>query len=178
LRHSTVADVNAAPQTSSPGHLDAAALFRAHGRFVARMLHRSGVTASDVDDLVQDAFLVAHRRGGFDTGPAKPTTWLAQIALRIAANYRRRRKPASAPLEDRDVQGGIEADSNAPTRRAQDALWKLDEGKRLVFMLFELEGVPCDEIATALGIPVGTVYSRLTAARKAFVAAVREETTP
>jgi RNA polymerase sigma-70 factor, ECF subfamily len=167
-----------AAQTSQPAHMDAATLFRAHAGFVARMLHRAGVARRDLDDLVQDTFLVAHRRGGFEPGPAKPTTWLAQIALNLAANYRRRRRPTSEAIDDHAVQGGVSADAGSAARRAQAALWSLDEGKRLVFMLFELEGVGCDEIAASLGIPVGTVYSRLSAARASFVAAVQEKQGP
>lgn len=159
--------------------MDAAALFRAHGRFVARMLHRAGVPRDELDDQVQEAFLVVHRHGGFVPGAAKPTTWLAQIALRIAANHRRKRRAAPCdPTEGERIQGGFAADTGAALDRAQAALWALDEGKRLVFMLFELEGVPCDEIAAALTIPVGTVYSRLTAARTAFVAAMTESVKP
>ncbi|MBC8073754.1 MAG: RNA polymerase sigma factor [Deltaproteobacteria bacterium] len=159
--------------------LGAAALFRAHARFVARMLHRAGVSQPELDDLVQEVFLVAHRRGGFDPGRAKPTTWLAQIALRIAANHRRRhQRRGSDALVDERMRSGATADAAMPAARAQAALWRLDEDKRLVFMLFELEGVPCDEIAATLGIPVGTVYSRLSAARAAFIAAVEGEARP
>lgn len=172
--------MSAAPQpTIESAPTDAAALFRAHGRFVARILHRAGVPKDELEDLVQDAFLVVHRHRGFVPGPAKPTTWLAQIALRIAANHRRKRRAVPCdPAEGEQVQGGLAADSGATLERAQAALWSLDEGKRLVFMLFELEGVPCDEIAASLAIPVGTVYSRLTAARAAFVAAMTDSVKP
>lgn len=166
------------PVADERARLDAADLFRAHARFVARMLHRAGIARDELDDLVQEVFLVAHRKGGFDPGPAKPTTWLAQIALRIAANHRRRKRPESGALVDDLVRGGATADAAMAAARAQAALWRLDEDKRLVFMLFELEGVACDEIAATLGIPVGTVYSRLSAARAAFVAAVEGESRP
>lgn len=166
------------PAVDERARLDAAALFRAHARFVARMLHRAGVANAELDDLVQEVFLVAHRKGGFDPGRAKPTTWLAQIALRIAANHRRRRRTAPGELVDDRMRGGATADAAMAAARAQEALWRLDEDKRLVFMLFELEGVPCDEIAATLGIPIGTVYSRLSLARAAFVAAVEGESRP
>jgi len=53
-------------------------------------------------------------------------------------------------------------------RHLQAALDTMEPGHRAVFILFELEGEPCDSIAAGLGLPVGTVYSRLHAARRAF----------
>jgi RNA polymerase sigma-70 factor (ECF subfamily) len=55
--------------------------------------------------------------------------------------------------------------------RVRTALEVLEVGHRAVFVLFELQGEPCDEIAAGLGIPVGTVYSRLHKARKQFTEA-------
>jgi RNA polymerase sigma-70 factor (ECF subfamily) len=52
--------------------------------------------------------------------------------------------------------------------RVQEALATLDEDKAAVFILFELEGESCEAIAAGLGVPVGTVYSRLHTARKQF----------
>ena len=56
-------------------------------------------------------------------------------------------------------------------QRVQSALATLDEDKRAVFVLFELEGESCESIAKGLEIPVGTVYSRLHSARKDFTKA-------
>ena len=53
-------------------------------------------------------------------------------------------------------------------RRLQSALNEMDEPHRAVFILFELEGESCEAIAAGLGVPVGTVHSRLHSARKAF----------
>ena len=159
--------------------LDAAALFRAHAGFVARLLFRAGVARRDLDDLVQDVFLVAHRRGGFVEREAKPTTWLAEVALRLAANYRRKRR--AEPADDAAVQvvrSGDRAEDGTVLTRAQEALWALDEPRRLVFVLYELEGVAGEEIAASLGVPVGTVYSRLHAARRQFRAVLEGEAPP
>ncbi|MEM9456623.1 MAG: sigma-70 family RNA polymerase sigma factor [Myxococcota bacterium] len=156
--------------------IDAGALFRRHAGFVANFLSRLGVERCDLDDVVQEVFMVAHRRGGFAPGPARPTTWLADIALKVNANRMRRRRrarvqaqgevveraedPAASPAEVIDHQRSID--------RVQQALDTLDEDRRAVFVLFELEGESCDAIAAGLGIPVGTVYSRLHAARRKF----------
>lgn len=157
-------------------HLDAEALYRAHADFVARFLLRLGVQGQDVADHLQEVFLVAHRRGGFIVGPAKPTTWLAEIAFRVASD---RRKKTKRKLEDADTESialaaaagatpGDTAEARQALDRVQRALDALTVDKRAVFVLFELEGESCDAIARVLGIPVGTVYSRLHAARREF----------
>lgn len=156
--------------------LDAAALFRAHAAFVARILARSGVAQRDLEDLVQEVFLVAHRRGGFVVETAKPTTWLARIALGLAANHRRKNRPVPTdPRRADDLRGSESADAGEVRRRVQFALGSMSEGKRLVFMLYELEGVSGDDIAASLQIPVGTVWSRLFSARREFTSAIESE---
>src|SRR5690348_4984375 len=72
------------------GHLTSADLFRQFAPFVASFLIRMGVSRSDLDDVMQEVFLVAHRLGGYTPGPAKPTTYLANIALRAATSHRRK----------------------------------------------------------------------------------------
>jgi RNA polymerase sigma-70 factor (ECF subfamily) len=168
-------EVDVAPAAASP-RMGAADLFRAHAGFVAGFLSRMGAAAVDLDDLTQEVFLVAHRRGGYEPGPARPTTWLAEIALRVLATYRRskRRKPSSNGME-LDALEGHDAgpDEVVAARRSlsrvQACLEGLDEQHRAVFVLFELEGEPCASIAAALDLPVGTVYSRLHNARKKFL---------
>lgn len=64
---------------------------------------------------------------------------------------------------------GEQAETAEALRRVQQALEVLDEAKRAVFILFELEGESCEAIAAGLNIPVGTVYSRLHKARKLFM---------
>src|SRR5436190_1489209 len=143
-------------------HLDAEALYRAHADFVARFLLRLGVQGQDVPDLLQEVFLVAHRRGGFIMGAAKPTTWLAEIAFRVASDRRKKtkRKPedadtdAIALLPSGGATIGDTAEARQALARVQRALDTLTPDKRVVFILFELEGESCDAIARGLGIPV------------------------
>lgn len=163
------------PDVPAAEILDAATLFRDHAQFVARFLTRQGVMERDVDDLVQEVFLTAHRRGGFAPGPARPTTWLAEIAVRVASTARRTRRRRPEEPDDEAVGavvGGADPARTAEARqsldRVQRALDQLDDEKRAVFVLFELEGEGCDSIAAGLGVPTGTVYSRLHAARRAF----------
>lgn len=156
--------------------LDAQTLFRAHAGFVASFLLHLGTPRSEVDDLVQEVFLVAHRKGGYVPGAGLPRTWLAAIGLRLASNHRRargrRREEADpAALEGAAAHGdpAMAADVRRSLARVQRALERLDLPHRAVFVLFELEGESCEHIAQALEVPVGTVYSRLHTARRKFL---------
>jgi RNA polymerase sigma-70 factor (ECF subfamily) len=163
---------------AQPRHHDAASLFRQHATFVANFLHRLGVGPTELDDLVQEVFLVAHRRGGFvEDGRARPTTWLAEISIRVASVARRsRRRSREQPdqesvldAQSRDIDPARAFENQQALDRVQSALATLDDDRRAIFILFELEGESCAAIAAAFNIPVGTVYSRLHKARKLFM---------
>jgi RNA polymerase sigma-70 factor, ECF subfamily len=168
---------------STEGHLDSAELFRRYASFVANFLARMGVPRSDLDDLVQDVFLIAHRNNGYDPGPAKPTTYLAAIAFRAATTHRRKGKTRSfvRPAEEVVAQAGDErmsperdADQKRQLAILDRALAVLDDDKRAVFVMAELQGETVVSIAAGLGIPVDTAYSRLRAARQLFREAAKQ----
>src|SRR5688572_18292724 len=107
------------------------------------------------------------------------TTWLFGIALRVAAAHHRR---AHRRLERLDAQPALDhvslshdPEEDTARREARDRVLSIldamDLEKRAVFVMFELEEMAAPEIARELGIPVGTVYSRLDAARKEFTRA-------
>lgn len=155
-------------------------VYAAHFEYVWRSLRRLGVSKGAVDDAVQDVFVVVHRRLHEFEGRSKLETWLFGIALRVARNHRKK-AARSAVLEplDGDVEDRSEhrPDRVTESRQAWDLveafLAELDEDKRAVFILAELEEHTAPEIAEALGIRTNTVYSRLRAARKTFEAAVK-----
>ena len=165
---------NSPPESVS---IDSETLFKLYASFVASFLYRQGARGPDLDDLVQDVFLTAHRRGGYRPGPASPTTFLAHIALE--ANLKRRRGDGRWRTSHSDEATGAMA-GRAPTdpaqalatkdaaRRLQAMLDSMDPPHRAVFILFELEGESCESIAAGLRLPIGTVYSRLHGARRAF----------
>jgi RNA polymerase sigma-70 factor (ECF subfamily) len=161
------------------GRLDAEALFRAHAPFVAGFLRRMGIRAEDVDDLVQEVFLVAHKKGGFVPGAAQPRSWLGAIALRLAANHRRARGRAredsdAVALDLTAASGKSPAEAlelRRSLQRVQGALQTLEIEHRAAFILYELEGESCAAIAASFDVPVGTVYSRLHHARRRFMEA-------
>ena len=158
--------------------LDAGELYERHAPFVARFVVRLGARAAEVDDLVQEVFLTAHRRGGFVEGAARPTTWLAEIAVRVLSTHRRTQR--RRPEQPDEALAAVASGESGPAERAaagqllerlNQALAELDIDKRAVFVLFELDGEPCDAIAAGLGVPLSTVYSRLHEARKELKAA-------
>jgi RNA polymerase sigma-70 factor (ECF subfamily) len=159
------------------GHLDSAELFRRFAPFVANFLARMGVVRSDIDDLVQEVFFIVHRNGGYDPGPAKPTTYLASIAFRAATTHRRKRQTRSFVQSADEVVTRAGDERLSPERHADQkrqlalldrALQALDSDKRAVFVMAELHGETVVAIAEGLGIPVDTAYSRLRAARRIF----------
>lgn len=156
--------------------VSADALFRAHAPFVVSFLRRMGVDADDVDDALQEVFLIAHRQGGYRTdSPAKPTTWLASIAYRIASTYRRRFFARLVRIVTTGIIHRRPADESSPAdavgrkevlARIEAALECLRPDQRALILLYEIEGESCAALAQAFDVPVGTVHSRLHAARK------------
>ncbi len=141
---------------------------------VWRNLRRMGVPEATLDDAVQDTFLVAHRRLGEFEGRSSPRTWMVGIALKVAADHRRRQRRKGnaeeipATLVD-SRPGPHEASENREAMRILDGvLQQLDEARREVFVLAELEQMTAPEISQALDLNVNTVYSRLRAARADF----------
>lgn len=161
--------------SDSSSAVDAGELYRAHAPFVGRFLARMGVGAQDLEDTLQEVFLVAHRRGGYVPGAAGPTTWLAAIALRVASQARRGRRRRREDADPGTLAAVAPGQSPADAfqlaerlERVQRALDLLDFEHRAVFVLFEIEGADCASIAAGLGIPIGTVHSRLHQARRSF----------
>lgn len=153
-----------------------AALYEAHVDQVFRHLHRMGVPRGDVPDLTQETFLVLARRLP-ELDPAQSVGgWLWGIALGLARNHRRKiRRHAEAPL-DTDVADARTPEHDATRAQLRErlvrALDALDPEKRAVFVMFEIEGLSGRAIADELGVPVGTIHSRLFAARRELMSAL------
>ena len=166
-----------------------AEVYEAHVRFVWRTLRRLGVPDKDCDDATQDVFVVVHRRLPEFRPEAPLKHWLFRISSRIARDHRRsvrRKEPkehASLGLESgqiADLEQHSPADSaerSAAARLIRSLLQELDESKREVFILAELEQLTAPEIAQALEIPLNTAYSRLRHARLEFEAALERHRT-
>ncbi len=165
------------------GRVDARGIYLEHGPFLWRSLQRLGVRGADLEDVMQEVLLVVHRRAdSFDPSRARITTWLFGICLRVARGYqrrqqRRRESPADPPPEERyDAETPeTELGRRDAQRRLLAALDAMSIEKRAAFVLFELEGLSCDEIAELMSVPVGTVHSRIHAARDIFKRALEAE---
>jgi RNA polymerase sigma-70 factor (ECF subfamily) len=156
------------------------AIYREHFRFVWRCARRLGVEGPSVDDVVQEAFLVVHRRLADFEGRSSTRTWLYGIIRRVVADHRRtlRRKPAhGADSAEPDFERMHDESGRCPESRLEQSeqlalvrrmLSELDEDKREVFVLTELEGMTMAEISEALEVNPNTVSSRVRAARHKF----------
>jgi len=156
-------------------------LYDANVEFVWRSLARIGVRPSELEDAVQEVFLVVHRRVAHFEGRSKFTTWLFRICFRVARDRRRRayrrHEVSGDELVAREVDVAPDAEAHLVRQgdlelleRALDAM-SLDQ--RAVFVLFELEEFTCEQIALTLDCPLGTVYSRLRRARTLFQKSLR-----
>ena len=149
-------------------------VYKEHFAFVWRSLRRLGLPLDALDDAAQDVFIVALRRRSEFRGRSSYRTWLFGIAANVAREARRkgRRAEILEPIDD-----ALQSPQASPLERATDAeavrfveafLSTLDDAKRQIFILAELEQMPAPEIADAVGAKLNTVYSRLRAAREAF----------
>ena len=152
-----------------------AMLLRAHFRDVWRIVRRFGVPENCADDATQEVFIIAARRLA-DIVPGSERPFLLASAVRVAANLRRSLGARRECQEDDSLPEGVDPRPNAEAlldqkrlRQMLDSvLDELSDDLRVVFVLCELEGMSSPEIAELLGIPVGTVASRLRRAREAF----------
>jgi RNA polymerase sigma-70 factor (ECF subfamily) len=164
-----------APVPAAPApELEVRTIYREHARFVWLSLQRLGIHPADLDDIAQDVFMIVHRRLDTFDRRARISTWLFGICMRVAANYRRRRRwtreVLSGGFEDERPAALAQADDILVRREqrelAETALNRLEVAKRATFVMFEIESLSCQEIAELMNVPVGTVYSRLHSARR------------
>lgn len=148
------------------------ALYRAHARQVLGWCIRLGGPGVDAEDAAHLVFEAAIRSSGRYDGVCSPTTWLYGITRRVLANQRRRATFRRWFGLDEEREEAPDADPGGDRRRdVQRALASLRAEHREVLVLADLEERPAGEVAELVGVPVGTVYSRLFAARRAFASA-------
>ena len=146
-------------------------VFDEHARYVIRTLRHLGVQEADVDDVAQEVFVTVHRKLPEFEGRSKLRTWLYAICLRVASDHRRRaymvrEKVTDSPPVDGGERRGDEPDTSLESRAfVLQLLEGLDDDKRTVLVLYEIEGLTMREVADVIGCPLQTAYSRLHAAR-------------
>ena len=134
-------------------------------------------TPEDAADVVQDAFLNAYQSLHTFKGDAEFFTWLYRIAFNTAISLKRKKR-ATVSLDAGGPEGGIDPDDpseyvkpgaalqrNEDERQLQEALNRLSHEHREVLVLKDIEGLKYEVIADMLGVPIGTVRSRLHRAR-------------
>jgi len=133
-------------------------------RLAAHVLRRDG----EAEDVAQEAFLRAFRRLPDFRGEGRFSAWLFGIVVRLCLDRRRSARWAREVPADAIAPPSCSAD-NPDTRLLVEALLdRLSPPMRAALVLREMEGLDYDEVAATLGIPVGTVRSRLHAARAQF----------
>jgi RNA polymerase sigma-70 factor (ECF subfamily) len=156
-----------------------AEIYEKYADFVWRALRRQGVPPDDSADAIQEVFLIVHRTLDSFEGRSLLSTWLFTICRSVARDRRLRALRMEIARPDLLVDG-VDQRANAAARLEHNdrlslletILQRMDGDLREVFVLFEIEDMTGEEISQALSIPLGTVYSRLQLARKAFKRAV------
>lgn len=140
-------------------------------RFVWRVLRGMGVPDAQVEDAVQDVFVVVHRRLAEFDGRHSIRTWLFAIAYRVSRDHLRRAQRARGhellehQLRDPKAMPDETAERTEALRVVSELLDQLDGEKRAVLVLADIEGFTAQEIADATGVGINTVYTRLRRAR-------------
>jgi RNA polymerase sigma-70 factor (ECF subfamily) len=165
--------------STDPAPLRFRALFSRHFSYVWTSLARLGVAERDREDVTHEVFLAVYRKLDQydDSRPVRP--WLFAFAAGVAADYRRLGRHRLDLVEEyreiasESAQGEDLVDARERRALVDAALAEVDDEKRAILVLHELDECPIPEVAIALGIPEGTAYSRLRAGREQFEAAVR-----
>lgn len=134
-------------------------------RHYARVLR---LNREDADDLVQDTLERAWSRAGLWQGVGDMRSWLFSIMHNLHVDALRRGRLDTVDLDDMAVEVPVAAAQaeRLALRDLQRALLALPEDQREVVLLVALDGLGYAEAAQALGIPIGTVMSRLSRGRQ------------
>jgi len=152
------------------GELDAlGALYDRYQAPLRRFIARSSGNSADVDDVLHATFLAAASSAARYDGRASCRPWLVGIAAQL---LRRRRQTFGRLLAVLAAVKGTTHGFRDPRPALQArtdvarALAGLSEAKRMTVLMAEVEGMSCSEIAAALEVPIGTVWTRLHSARR------------
>jgi RNA polymerase sigma-70 factor (ECF subfamily) len=165
----------ALPDATAPPRPEFASVFREHYRYVVRLATSVTGNAELARDVAQDVFIAVFRSLPSFRGESSLKTWIYQITLRTAGRHsvRHKKQPTTGlDLKLDQLQGGESADTMVTLAELAAAFDKLPLEMRTVLSLVEIEGLSHAEVAEVLGVPVGTVASRLHGARRKLVGAM------
>lgn len=150
-------------------------IYRQYFDFIWASARRMGVSAASADDIVQEVFLVINARLHTLERPDAMRSWIYGIVRRTVLSYHRSQRVREAAGTPLSVQSQVAVPTPIDLAERKDQiglLWtllqELDEAKREIFAMVELDELTVPEVAEILGIPLNTAYSRLRAARRAF----------
>jgi RNA polymerase sigma-70 factor, ECF subfamily len=156
------------------------AVYHTYASFVWRNARRLGVPPAAVDDVMQEVFLVVHRRLSTFEERTSVRAWLSAILIRVVRSWRRTTRKGGGARElgpavetdslvDARTRSPLEhAERDEAVRELYAVLASMDDERREVLVLSELEELTAPEIADALQVNVNTVYWRLRTARREF----------
>ena len=154
-------------------------IYREHHAFVWRNALRLGCDDDWVDDAVHEIFVVVARRLPELEGLESERSWLFAITYRVVQRMVRDRIRHRGYLrrfaEEQPPRFAETAGAHEATEFLRHALAKQPEAQRLVLILIELEGFTAREVAATLGLPVGTVHSRLRSAKQQLARFIARE---
>jgi RNA polymerase sigma-70 factor (ECF subfamily) len=172
-RSSELSDASAL-EALSQGHIHALGiLYDRYQASVSSFVRRATNDASDVEDVVHATFMTAAKAAGNFDGRLSCRPWLVGIAARLVHRRKRGLSRWARALRELTVREGDryadphrELVARDEVQRLSHALERLSEPKRIVLLLAESEGLSSEQIAEALHVPVGTVWTRLHHARR------------
>lgn len=177
--HDTMASALLVPEPRGdrvlPGNspLDA---FQREFDYLHRSLRRLGVRPEDIEDDLQEVFLVLHRKWP-EYDPSRPLRpYLFGIAFRVVSGRRRRQREVPMLLDEHAapaLSAEQALDAAASRQLLLDALARVPLPRRAVLVMHEIDEIPMRDVAHALSIPLFTGYSRLRKARRELEAAVK-----
>lgn len=160
--------------------LELAHIFDLHAAFVWRVLKRLGTPLADLDDALQEVFMIVMRELPNYEERGSIKAWLFTIARQVVGHARRatlrrtrREQAAPVPVAMEDPHAALER--SEAVEFVNLFLSQLDERQATVFHLMEIEGMSAPEVATCLEVSVNTVYGRLRLAREQFERALRKQ---
>jgi RNA polymerase sigma-70 factor (ECF subfamily) len=149
-------------------------IYDAYFDFVWRVAANRGVPNAALDDVVQEVFIVIHRKLASFEGRSSLRTWIAGIVRRVVADYlgkRGNRAAGDQPLEVEPAAADVSIEvleRDAALELLDTLLAKMTDEQREVFVFHELEQLSCSEISVLTGANENTVWTRLRAARRVF----------
>jgi RNA polymerase sigma-70 factor (ECF subfamily) len=167
-------------ETRPPSPPAFAEVYQSCAALVWRNLRRLGVPEASLEDAAQDVFLVVHRRLAEFEGRSSLRTWIFGIVLRVAARHRRKARgiavreapipgelgeALAAPVHEGPFERALHRQAN---QLLHQVLERLDDERRALLIMVDLEQTSVAEAAEALEINLNTAYSRLRAARRSF----------